>query len=223
MRTASDPHAGQPVRYAGAPLERARAAVVLVHGRGATAESILELGVATAPPDLALVAPQAAGGTWYPLSFLAPIEGNEPHLTSALEGLARAVAEVEAAGLGRERIVLAGFSQGACLASEFAAESAGRWGGLVVLSGGLIGPPGTPRDYAGSFAGTPVFIGCSDVDPHIPLARVRETAAVFEAMGADVDARIYPGFGHAVNRDELEAIRALVVGVGRRGTADGLG
>ena len=206
----TNPHADQPVRTTGAPLDQAPGAVVLVHGRGASAESILTLGDELGRPDLAYLAPQAEGWTWYPYSFMAPIEANEPKLSSALAALGRAVEQVEAAGIPRERIVLGGFSQGACLASEFAARNAGRWGGLLILSGGLIGPEGTPRDYSGTLDGTPVFIGCSDVDPHIPLARVKETATVFERMGAAVDARIYPGLGHTVNADEIEAARALL-------------
>lgn len=213
------PHLSQPIRYGGAPLETATAALVLLHGRGATAESILSLAGAFGRPDLAVLAPQAATGAWYPASFLAPLHVNEPHLSAALEAVGRAVAAAEAAGLARERVVLAGFSQGACLASEFAARHAGRWGGLLAFSGGLIGAEDLPGvdvpddkafDYTGSFDGMPAFLGCSDVDPHIPLARVRQTALVLERMGADVDARIYPGFGHSVNDDEIEAARALL-------------
>ncbi len=217
----NDPHADQPVRTAGAPLAEARGAVVLLHGRGASAASILTLADALGRPDLAYLAPQAEGWTWYPHSFLAPIEANEPKLSAALAAVGRVVGRIEAAGVGRERIVLAGFSQGACLAAEFAARNAGRRGGVVALSGGLIGPDGTLRDYEGDFGGTPVFLGCADVDPHIPLARVQETAAVFERMGARVDVRIYAGLGHAVNEDEIAAFRALLERVmdQRRGAA----
>lgn len=222
-----DPHADAPVRTAGAPLAEAAGAVVLLHGRGATAEGILGLAAELGRTDLAFLAPQAAGGAWYPQSFLAPIRANEPWLSSAVRAALRAVGQAEAAGLDRRRVVLGGFSQGACLACEAAARHAGRWGGLFALSGGLIGtgpgPADAPAlrgmggaypdkafDYDGSLDGTPAFLGCSDVDPHIPLARVERTAEVLRSLGAEVDARVYPGFGHAVNADEVEAVRALL-------------
>jgi predicted esterase len=158
---------------------------------------------------VAYLAPQAAGHTWYPYSFLSPIPQNEPGITSALAVIARLV---DSTALGSERVVVLGFSQGGCLALEFAARNARRYAAVVALSGGQIGPPGTPRDYPGSMENTPVFIGCSDVDPHIPVERVRESADVFRRMGAAVDERIYPGLGHTINQDELTAVRALVVG-----------
>ena len=204
------PHQGLPLAAAGKPLAEARGAVILIHGRGASAESILELAAYLPQPDLAWLAPQAADSTWYPYSFLAPLEKNEPYLSSALARVAEVVALAEAAGLPPERIFLGGFSQGACLASEFVARNARRYGGLIAFSGGLIGPDGTPRDYAGSLSGMPVFIGCSDVDPHIPLGRVHETAAVLARMGAAVDSRIYPRMGHTINQDEMDAATALL-------------
>ena len=204
------PHAGQPVVTAGRPLAEAAGAVVLVHGRGATAESILTLAPEIGRPDLAYLAPQAAGLTWYPYSFLAPFEMNEPGLSSGLSVLAGLVERIEAAGVPAERTLLLGFSQGACLTLEHAARNARRYGGVAGLSGGLIGPPGTPRDYPGSLADTPVFLGCSDRDPHIPEERVHETARVLGALGAEVTERIYPGLGHTVNEDELEHVRAMV-------------
>lgn len=209
---ASMPHQSQPVLAAGKPLAEAAGALILVHGRGASAESILELADYLAHPDLAYLAPQAADATWYPYSFLAPMANNEPYLTSALARLGEVVAMVEEAGLSPERIFLGGFSQGACLASEFVARNARRYGGLLVFSGGLIGPEGTPRAYEGSFDGMPVFIGCSDVDPHIPVGRVRETADVLARMGAAVDSRIYPRMGHTINQDEIDAAAALLAG-----------
>jgi predicted esterase len=160
--------------------------------------------------DVAFLAPQAAGGTWYPYSFLAPIERNEPYLTSALRSVERLLDGLTGKKLPRERIAIAGFSQGACLTLEFAARNAGRYAAVVALTGGLIGPPGTPRDDAGSFGGTPVFIGSSDVDPHVPLERVRESTAVLTRMGAVVDERIYPGMAHTVNLDEIHAFDALL-------------
>ena len=208
-------HDGRGTRTAGEVLESARGAVVLVHGRGADAESILSLAAALHRPGIAWIAPQARGGTWYPRSFLAPLEENQPWLDSALALLGATVARVEEAGVPRERTVLAGFSQGACLALEFAARNARRWGGILGLSGGLIGPPGTPRDYAGSFDGTPAFLGCSDRDPHVPRSRVDETARVLAEMRAEVTERIYPGLGHTVNEDELARFRAVLDGLYR--------
>jgi predicted esterase len=198
------------VARAGRSLREAETAVVMVHGRGATAESILTLAEEVGQPELAYVAPQAPGHTWYPQSFLAPIERNEPYLSSALRTLEEVVAELAAAGIPPERTVLLGFSQGACLSLEFAARHAQRFAGVVALSGGLIGPPGTPREYAGDFDGTPVFLGCSDRDPHVPAERVHESADVFRRMGARVTERIYPGLGHTVNQDELSWVADLL-------------
>lgn len=205
-----DPHAGQPVLHAGAKPAAARLAMILVHGRGASAEDILALAREFAPPDAALLAPQAAGGTWYPYSFLAPIADNEPGITSGLRVIDHLVTSLDADGLTRDRVFLLGFSQGACLSLEYAARHARRFGGVIGLSGGLIGPAGTARDYPGAFEGTPVLLGCSDIDPHIPLARVRESAEVFRRMGADVDERIYPRMGHVVNEDEVLAVGRLL-------------
>jgi len=206
----NDPHAGQPVRAAGTPLDRARAAVIMVHGRGASAESILTLAPALAADGVAFLAPQAAGGTWYPFGFMSPIERNEPGITSGMRAIESVVRRVADAGIPAERTVLLGFSQGACLASEFTARHARRYGGLIAFSGGLIGPDGTPRDYEGSLDGTPVFLGCSDVDGHIPATRVRDSAEVLARLGASVDMRLYPGMGHLVNDDEIEAARAIL-------------
>lgn len=184
--------------------------MVLVHGRGDSATGILGLTEAFHAPDVAWIAPQAAGNTWYPLSFLAPLERNQPWLDSALSVLDGLVTQLEEDGVPAERVVLMGFSQGACLAQEYAARHARRYHAIVGLSGGLIGPPGTPRDYPGAFDGTPVFLGCSDIDPHIPVERVHESARVFERMGAAVDERIYPRMGHTVNDDEIQAVASLL-------------
>ncbi|MCA9868406.1 MAG: dienelactone hydrolase family protein [Anaerolineae bacterium] len=210
MSTHAKPHENGPLLAAGPALEHATGALLLLHGRGATAESILELAPYLSHPDLAFLAPQADDFTWYPYSFLSPTERNEPYLSAALARVAAVVARAEAAGIPPERLIVGGFSQGACLAAEFVARHARRYGGLIVLSGGLIGPPGTPRGYAGSLAATPVFIGCSDRDPHIPVERVRETAEVLARLGGQVDSRIYPGLGHTINQDEIDAAASLV-------------
>jgi predicted esterase len=211
------PHAGQPVLAAGRPPGEAAAAVILVHGRGADAENMLALADALERPDLAYLAPQAAGSAWYPQGFMAPLAANEPGLSSGLALLRSLVERLARAGLPPERTVLLGFSQGACLALEHAARNARRYGGVVGLSGGLIGPPGTQRDYPGSLAGTPVFLGCSDRDPHIPKARVDETAAVLAALGGAVTKRIYPHMGHTVVADEIEFVRGLLAELAPRG------
>ncbi|PYE54764.1 VOC family protein [Deinococcus yavapaiensis] len=209
-RKATGPHADSPVYGAGRPLEQARLAVVLVHGRGGSARDILGLESEFGLSAYTYLAPEASGNTWYPLSFLAPIERNEPHLTSALSKLDDVFAHLREAGISAERVVLGGFSQGACLALEYAARNAKRYGAVFGYSGGLIGPDGTPRDYTGTFEGTPVFLGCSNVDPHIPVGRVKETASVLQQMGANVDARIYPGMAHTINAEEIQAVRALM-------------
>lgn len=205
-----DPHADQPLLTAGPAPEQAAATLVMIHGRGATAAGILSLHGELAIDGLAAVAPQAAGNTWYPHSFLAPLDANQPYLDSALRRIASIIDDLIARGVPSERIALLGFSQGACLTSEFVARHPRRYGAVMALTGGLIGPPGTPRKYAGSLDGTPVFMGTSDPDPHVPSERVRETEAVLSGMGARVEVRRYPGMPHAINEDELDACRALL-------------
>jgi predicted esterase len=212
MATTPDPHAGGAVLRHGPSPRHARVTTILLHGRGDSAQGILGLARALEPDDVAYLAPEAAGSTWYPYSFLAPIAQNEPYLTSAIRVIDTLVNALDEQGVPPDRIVLMGFSQGACLSLEYAARHARRYAGVVGLSGGLIGPPGTPRDYTGGFEATPVFLGCSDVDPHIPLERVEETAHVFERLGAHVDARIYKGMGHTINADELAAVNNLLRG-----------
>jgi predicted esterase len=191
-------------------LSEARLAVILLHGRGGSADDMLALAEEFDVAGVAYVAPQAAGHTWYPYSFLAPIEQNEPGLSSAVRVLSQLIEDLTQEGVEAGRIGLVGFSQGACLALEFAARHAQRYAAVVGLSGGLIGPPGTPRNDTGSLQGSAVFLGCSDVDPHIPLVRVHESAEVLRRLGAVVDERIYPQMGHTVNRDELQAVRELL-------------
>ena len=210
LATPDDPHAGQPVLSAGAPLAEARAAVVALHGRGAGAADILGLSQAMARPDTTWLAPEAAGRAWYPNPFMTPVAGNEPYLSSALGVVAALLAHLADAGIPAERVVLLGFSQGACLASEFAARNPRRYGGLIVFSGGLIGEAVDPAAYTGSLAGTPAFVGCSDVDPYIPLPRVRESVAVLRALGAEVTERVYPRAGHAVLADEVDEARRIL-------------
>jgi predicted esterase len=194
----------------GRPLGAGRGVMIMVHGRGAGPEDLLSLVPLLGGADWTFQAPAAAGGTWYPLSFLAPLERNEPGITSGIAVVHRLVDDALAAGHPPARIVLLGFSQGGCLALTAAYRRPMRYGGVVALSGGLIGPPGTAWPPTGSFDGTPAFLGCSDVDPHIPLARVEESAAALERMGAVVTKRIYPGMGHQVNEDELSFVRELM-------------
>ena len=206
----ADPHAQAPVIIRSGPPQQAQASLVMFHGRGDSAEGILSLADVLDVAGYTLLAPQASGYQWYPQTFLAPLEQNEPWLSSALAKVESVLARIKASGVPAERTALLGFSQGACLALEYAARHAQRYGAIIGLSGGLIGPDGAPRDYSGSLAGTPVFLGCSDIDPHIPAARVRETATVLERLGADVTMRLYPGLGHTVNRDEIDEVNGLL-------------
>jgi phospholipase/carboxylesterase len=184
--------------------------VVMLHGRNAGPENILDLVPRLARPQFEYVAPAAPIRTWYPYSFMADVAKNEPFLSDALAKVRRAVEEAEAHGVPRSKIVLLGFSQGACLATEFMIRSVSRFGGLIAFSGGAIGPTGTTWNYPGDFGGMPVFFGCSDVDAHVPEVRVRESAAVCERMGAKVTTKIYPGMGHLVNDDEIAHAQTLL-------------
>jgi len=208
--TTQGPHQSQPVLTTGKRIENAEAAMVMIHGRGATADSILSLADELAHSDFAYLAPQAVGNTWYPNRFMAPIASNEPYLSSGLATISQILDRLSEVGIPPERTVLLGFSQGACLALEFAARHARRYGGLAGLSGGLIGPDGTPRDYPGSLAGTPVFLGCSDVDFHIPKERVLHSADVLRRLGGQVTTKLYPNMGHTVNQDELDFVRSMM-------------
>ena len=205
-----DPHRNQPVLASGQPLDSANAAVILVHCRGASASDVLSLAEELSHPEFAYLAPEAAGHTWYPHSFLAPIAENQPWLDSALSFLGEVVGRAVAAGIGRDKVSFVGFSQGACLATEFVARNATRYGALVALTGGLIGPPGTHFSYPGDLSGTPCFFGAGDPDPHVPWERVEESASVFSALGAVVTLRPYPGLPHTINRDEIVRTKQLL-------------
>ena len=227
-----DPHRDQPILLGGAPLAEATGALVLLHGRGGSAQDMLALArdLLASPPSphsgegdpkglpsvaggrgqFAWLVPEAAGRQWYPFSLLEKVERNRPHLNSALALVKRVMEKIAAAALPPERVVLLGFSQGASVVLEFAARNARRYGGLVALSGALLGPEGTPRDFEGSLAGTPLFLGCGDTDPHLPKRRVDETATVFERLGATVTQRVYPGLGHAIHPDEIAVARGML-------------
>ena len=205
-----DPHQGQPVRMAGEPISQAKAAILMVHGRGARAEDILTLTDQLSQPGFAFIAPQAAGNTWYPNRFLAPLSSNEPWLSSALAFLSSLLTQIAADGIPSERTMLLGFSQGACLTLEYAARNARRYGGLVGLSGALIGPDDVQRNYAGSLDGTPVFLGCSDVDPHVPKERVQQAADDLRRLGGDLTKRLYPNMEHTINQDEIDFVRSMM-------------
>lgn len=206
----TEPHGDQPVEEWGARLGESPVVMIMVHGRNAAPRNILDVARVLDRPAITHLAPAAADNTWYGYSFMANTAKNEPGLSSGLATLAKVVENVVGRGIERRNIMLLGFSQGACLTGEFAVRNATRYGGVVAYSGGLIGPPGTTWDYDGDFDGTPVFLGCSDKDSHVPVERVEESAAVFERMGAAVDKRIYPGMGHLVNEDEIAAVQRLM-------------
>jgi len=203
------PHQTGDVLVAGPDPLKAEFGMILIHGRGASPEGILRLTEELDEPDFAFLAPRATGNSWYPRSFLNPVELNQPGLNSALQVVYDLLNELKGDGIPKERVILAGFSQGACLVSEFSVRHPARYGGVVALSGGLIGEHVYPEAYTGSLEGTPVFMGCSDIDPHIPLSRVEESAQVFKQMDADLTKTIYSGMGHTVNEDELEQLRRL--------------
>jgi len=203
-------HRDGRVETAGESLESADAAVLMLHGRGATPGSVLALSREFDASGVAYLAPAAANRTWYPNPFTAPIESNQPHLDSALATVGDRIAAVADAGVPAERTLMLGFSQGACLASEFVARNPRRYGGLAALSGGLIGPDVSASEYDGDLDGTPAFVGCSDVDPHIPVERVEATSAILEGLGADVTERIYEGMGHTINAEEVSFVAGMV-------------
>lgn len=221
---AADPHCGSGVHEAGAPLARARLAVVMLHGRGGSAEDMLSLAEHFAIPDIAYLAPEAAGRSWWPQSFLAPLPANEPSLSSSLGAVARLMDHLERESFNRQRVVVLGFSQGACLALEYVARAGKPFHAVIAMSGGLLGTGesnGPPRgdlyghapkrfDYAGRLDGTTAFLGCYERDPHIPLARVRKTQDVLKHLGAEVTVQIYPGAGHGITEEEIRFVRGIL-------------
>jgi predicted esterase len=207
----SGPHQGQISAKGGPDLKTAKAAMIMVHGRGASAESIIGLANEFDHKDqITFLAPQAKGSTWYPYSFLAPSDQNQPGLNSGLQAIFDLVQKAQDEGIQKENIFILGFSQGACLATEFVARHPGKYAGVIALSGGLIGDAVNPNNYSGELNQTPVFLGCSDIDPHIPKERVDETEEVFSKLGASVTKKIYPGMGHLVNEDEIKNINTLI-------------
>lgn len=205
-----EPHVGQPIETTGRPLGEGRAVMIMIHGRQAAPVNILQLVDSLSQPEFTYIAPAAANNTWYPYSFMADKEQNEPGISSGVAVIDGVVSDVVNKGILKDHIVLLGFSQGACLTAEYAVEHADRFGGVILYSGSVIGPPGTTWAYEGSFDGTPIFMGCSDVDSHVPLERIEEGAAVFERMGAIVTKRIYPGMGHQINDDEIAFTQGLM-------------
>lgn len=202
---------GNMVVHAGSPVETAKAAIIMIHGRNAAPENILDLLPVLDRPDFAALAPTAPGGAWYPHSFMAEREKNEPGITNGLAQITALVSELVTAGFPTHKIMLLGFSQGACLTAEFSIWNPKRYGGVMVLSGGLIGQPGTTwGDVTGTLNGTPVFLGCSDIDSHIPASRVLESDEVFRKLGASVTRKLYPGMGHLVNKDEIEHVQRVM-------------
>lgn len=209
----NNPHLAQQLLAAGEPLESAKAVMIMIHGRGATAESILQLAQHFHTDGFAYLAPQAAYNTWYPQRFIVPQNDNEPYLSSAKDAVGRALQTALDAGIPADKVVFLGFSQGACLATEYPARNTQKYGGIIALSGGLIGTDDELTGYSGSLDGTPVFLGCSDVDFHIPKERVEASAKALQGIGGDVTMTLYPGMGHTVNEDEIEHVKRIMTQV----------
>ena len=208
-----DPHGAQPIVKAGRPIREAAGVMILLHGRGASSEDILDLGEAFAPSSWALMAPEAAGHSWYPYSFLAPREQNEPYLRSALHRVQDALDAALAGGISPEKVVVAGFSQGACLATEFVGRNPRRYGALLAFTGGLIGPLDKPLTLAGDLAGTAVLLSSGDPDPHVPWSRVEQSADLLRGIGGNVFLRRYPGRPHTVGPEEMRVAKEMVAGL----------
>ncbi|HAH00410.1 MAG TPA: phospholipase [Ktedonobacter sp.] len=206
-------HEGQPLVVRGRSLEESHAVAIMMHGRGRTTDDILELANRIGNSAFTYLAPTAKDNTWYPYGFMEAIEKNEPFLSSALAIYDALIGQLLEKGFSKQQIILLGFSQGACLTAEYAVRHADRYGGIVLFTGGLIGPPGTSWHYPGSFQGTPIFLGTSDIDGFVPRERVQESAAIFEQMGAQVIERVYPGMDHIVNDDEIAIAQAIMQAV----------
>lgn len=203
-------HQGQPIQIWGTPIEQAQGAVIALHGRGSNPLDMQMLTRSLSAPHIIFYAPTASGYTWYPQRFIAPMAMNEPYLSSALDTIHQLIAHLVSKGMPHEKIILMGFSQGACLSAEYVARHPQRYGGVVILSGGLIGETVLPTNYHGDLSATPVLNGCSDQDFHIPLDRVQATTTILTGLGAIVDERIYPQMGHTVNEDELNAFEDML-------------
>lgn len=203
-------HHGQPVINIGTEVESARLIVILLHGRGSTVEGILPIAKNLKMEGVRFIIPQAGLNRWYPNTAFGPLEANEPDLSFALGLIDKLVQDAHEMGFSNQQIIFGGFSQGACLAAEYVVRNTKKYGGLFVFSGALIGPPGTLRSHPDSFEGMPVFIGGSDDDPWVTYDLLRDTASVFESMGASVDFQTYPGKAHTVNQDEIKQVRALL-------------
>ena len=209
--TFKGPHQSMTMVETGVPIDKAKAAMIMIHGRGASCESILSLATEIdARDEIAFLAPRAQSNTWYPYSFLAPTVQNQPHLNSGLQAVFDAMNYALENGIPKDKIFFLGFSQGACLASEFVARHPARYAGVFALSGGVIGDSVNPQLYSGDLENTPYFVGCSDVDAHIPLERVNESAALYEKLNADVTKKIYPGMAHTINSDEITHINTII-------------
>jgi len=205
-----NPHIGRKILYEGTPLNEARAAMVLLHGRGATAQSMQDLADEINTENLAFIIPQAENFSWYPFPFIENREKNEPDLSSALVLVDSLINAVVENGINKDNIFLLGFSQGACLAADYVARHSAKYGGVFILSGGLIGRELENDEYDGNLQQTPVFLGCSDFDFHIPENRVHESAEIFDKLNAKVTKKIYPGMGHTINQDEMNHINKML-------------
>lgn len=198
------------IRTAGKPAAEANKALIMIHGRGGSAEDILSLASHLQVQDYALLAPQATGHTWYPYSFMAPPAQNEPGFSSALQVLSELEKDLNKQGISADRIYFLGFSQGACLTLEYVTRNAKKYGGVVAFTGGLIGDKVYSENYRGDFAATPVYIGTSDPDPHVPVERVQATEEVLQKMNADVTVKVYKNMGHTISQDEVDMANNLV-------------
>lgn len=201
---------GKNIVTAGKALNEAKKALIMLHGRGAGAEDILSMSSYLSVKDYALIAPQATDNTWYPYSFLIPPFQNEPKLSSALSLIKDIADDIKNKGISAENIYFMGFSQGACLALEFVARNATRYGGVAAFTGGLIGDKIYNENYKGDFGSTPIFIGTSNPDPHVPVERVHATAEILKNMHAMVTEKVYKNMGHTINKDEIDNVNRLI-------------